>query len=837
MNNNINILKPDDIKEELINAIRTHSLIPIIGSGFSAGLKAFSGEVTSGNIYKADMISILKETNQFSEEEIQEIESYSFSKVSSIYEDDIYVKPEKRFEYMKNHFYKVNLPELDSRRIVGEIDWPYIYTLNIDDCIERNTVFKKVILPNREILEDSFIDEKCVIKLHGDIGEIVSYRDAKKVFTSREYSLSINNNAELLYKFKNDMLNQNVVYIGCSLNDEFDLLSVDLLGKNKNEKTSARRTIFFTKGSVGKLSLSQYKQYGVTDVVEFDTYEQIYELLREVWDNAKKVREDELNELSAFSIRSIPVTEREENQEYFLWARELLDYSSSRFLIPSYFTSRDLSSSIIGKLKSNKLHLIRGQQFSGKSFLLVDLYVRIRDRKVYYINSTVRLTDNAITKLLSEEKVLVLIDSGAIDRQQLRRILLSVNSIHTNQSNFVICIPANGDMLNIYRLLKINKQLQERYILYWEINNKFNKNGKRQTSEFELINKKLSAINLPPITGDKTILDHLIYTEKQQNKDGKLSDIHLNLSDQKELAFLIALALRRQLNALDIISFEFDDIINTVEKKYMPFIERVDTLIPERDAADLSSYKYVLNSEFWICNELGEYASNPENKKKVVKAFRYIINAINRRYNYNVHKCKNCYRNYIMFDDINRIFVNKYHVNTHLIASIYDDLHSILADDFQFLHQEAKAWLNVSFVFSNKTDKKNALIKAFQTILTAKDSNINEIARSSSPKLEITLAHIQYTMALIQCEICKVNHYKNMDEIDKAIELLFIALYSPYNIDEGKISQNNSTQSRWLKEFLTKLITTEISNDLSEDNKNKLNALISKEGVILNKPL
>ena len=38
----------------------------------------------------------------------------------------------------------------DYRKQFLDIDWPYIYSLNIDDAIENSSVYSKVILPNRE---------------------------------------------------------------------------------------------------------------------------------------------------------------------------------------------------------------------------------------------------------------------------------------------------------------------------------------------------------------------------------------------------------------------------------------------------------------------------------------------------------------------------------------------------------------------------------------------------------------------------------------------------------------------------------------------------------------
>ena len=120
-------------------------------------------------------------TEDFSEQEKEEITVANFSTLCDFYEDDENVPPEVRRNYLKSNFYKVTMPQEDIRSSFFNIKWPYIYTLNIDDAIENSSSFKKVILPNQEFNDEIFLDEKCVIKLHGDIGDIVTYKKSGKM--------------------------------------------------------------------------------------------------------------------------------------------------------------------------------------------------------------------------------------------------------------------------------------------------------------------------------------------------------------------------------------------------------------------------------------------------------------------------------------------------------------------------------------------------------------------------------------------------------------------------------------------------------------------------------
>lgn len=184
MNSEIKILKPEDIKSNLVAFFKNKSVVPIVGSGFTCGLNAFKGTVPNGCEYKKYMETKLVEQD-FSEEEKKEILSASFSTLCDYYEDDENIAQETRRNYLKSNFYKVTMPKEDVRSLLFNIEWPYIYTLNIDDAIENSSSFKKIILPNKEFNDEIFSEEKCIIKLHGDIGDIITYKAVEKFLLLR----------------------------------------------------------------------------------------------------------------------------------------------------------------------------------------------------------------------------------------------------------------------------------------------------------------------------------------------------------------------------------------------------------------------------------------------------------------------------------------------------------------------------------------------------------------------------------------------------------------------------------------------------------------------------
>lgn len=221
----------DEVSNEIIQMMRRKTIIPVIGSGFTRDCIARSGKVPSGEDYYNYMIAQIVDQNP-DEMKVKELNNESFSSISSIYHK--MVQAEKQQSYLLNKFTNVKLENVKKNFL--KIDWPYIYTLNIDDAIENNSEFKTVLYANRDIRNSIFEQEKCVIKLHGDIKDILKYEDSNcEIFDQKQYVVSIKKNVSLLKKLTHDYEYLNLLYIGCSLSDEIDLLfSTSMANDNNN---------------------------------------------------------------------------------------------------------------------------------------------------------------------------------------------------------------------------------------------------------------------------------------------------------------------------------------------------------------------------------------------------------------------------------------------------------------------------------------------------------------------------------------------------------------------------------------------------------------------------
>lgn len=823
MNSEIKILKPEDIKSNLVAFFKNKSVVPIVGSGFTCGLNAFKGTVPNGCEYKKYMETKLVEQD-FSEEEKKEILSASFSTLCDYYEDDENIAQETRRNYLKSNFYKVTMPKEDVRSLLFNIEWPYIYTLNIDDAIENSSSFKKIILPNKEFNDEIFSEEKCIIKLHGDIGDIITYKGSGKIFTSKEYALSLEKNAPLLNKLRNDYKTQNIIFIGCSLDDEIDLKTLSTWPFDYKEKDNLSCTMIFVKGYPSKLQKSKYKTYGITDIVCFDTYDEMYLLLVDAWNEAQKIQTFELDMYNHIKIEDIPGSDIEENQRYFLWNKVLYDLKNDSIKFPYYFITRNISKVLLDNIAKNKVHLVYGSRVSGKSYFLAGLYKIIRDREVFYFDGRSRITQKALEKLLLKKNIVALFDVGTLERNQFEYVLQNARYINQNGSNIIINVNNNdSDTLGIVKWKLRQHKIDSSDIIRYNLDNKFKKDD-----ELQEINKRFPIINLPPYNEKRNMLDQLIYGEQKIQKRGKYSNQIIKIETPKQLALLILLSIKEKLYSLDIINYSLDYEIVMALKYYDPFIERVETNNYEKDASDLSGIKYILNSPYWLKRELGKYARNEGNHYQIGEAYKYIIKQVIEFSGHDEYKRRRECRNLILFDIMNEIFLDEYHGNLKLIVYVYTVLQELLANDFHFLHQKAKCYLNYSYFLKRKNSEKSFdyLKKALELSVISKTMIENLYESTSNERLQITLAHTQYTEATIMCGICISNNYNNKD-IEDTINAIQIALLSPYNGEDYQRDRTKKT-SYGIYNFLKYCIVHYNTLNLSKEAFSKLDDLINK---------
>lgn len=764
-NKMIQCVSYDEVSNEIIQMMRRKTIIPVIGSGFTRDCIARSGKVPSGEDYYNYMIAQIVDQNP-DEMKVKELNNESFSSISSIYHK--MVQAEKQQSYLLNKFTNVKLENVKKNFL--KIDWPYIYTLNIDDAIENNSEFKTVLYANRDIRNSIFEQEKCVIKLHGDIKDILKYEDSNcEIFDQKQYVVSIKKNVSLLKKLTHDYEYLNLLYIGCSLSDEIDLLfSTSMANDNNNNRYYCSTQI------PTLLQKTKLEAFGITHCIVFESYDDIYEKMTDAFHQSLCITPDELEQFSTYQFKTLG-TGFELNCPYLFQGKSILN-NSKIAIYPSFFVSRSVTDKIVENINSKGTQIVVGRGCSGKTYVSYDIIRRVRDREVYAFRSKDRINNETLTLLLNKENCLTIFDSKVLSIKQIEEIILTTSE-RVVKSNSIIIIEnkSNRDLSGLLVLMKMNEHLEDDEIPQLEISNRF---SKPKTDE---INNYLVTSSLGVFSENKSIADNIINASNLLIQKNKFSQISPLTDNVRQVSSLIVLATLGKVYASDAINLDLVEEFEMQCKKAMPLIEKESTWVFEMSAANNSPLKYVVNAEYWLFNQLDILAKSRKGREKIIEAYRYIIGKlieINGKPDLMKGEKYAPYKDYILFDNIFQIFRSQ---GTKIIRDIYQSLNDILATDPNYLHQRAKCYIRSAYKSTEEKDKEKWLEMAYRDASISNSSFEKRYESHENEKIMISAAHSLYTAALALCHIAKLRNYRDISINANAVKCLYKAISSPFN--------------------------------------------------------
>lgn len=764
-NKMIQCVSYDEVSNEIIQMMRRKTIIPVIGSGFTRDCIARSGKVPSGEDYYNYMIAQIVDQNP-DEMKVKELNNESFSSISSIYHK--MVQAEKQQSYLLNKFTNVKLENVKKNFL--KIDWPYIYTLNIDDAIENNSEFKTVLYANRDIRNSIFEQEKCVIKLHGDIKDILKYEDSNcEIFDQKQYVVSIKKNVSLLKKLTHDYEYLNLLYIGCSLSDEIDLLfSTSMANDNNNNRYYCSTQI------PTLLQKTKLEAFGITHCIVFESYDDIYEKMTDAFHQSLCITPDELEQFSTYEFKTLG-TGFELNCPYLFQGKSILN-NSKIAIYPSFFVSRSVTDKIVENINSKGTQIVVGRGCSGKTYVSYDIIRRVRDREVYAFRSKDRINNETLTLLLNKENCLTIFDSKVLSIKQIEEIILTTSE-RVVKSNSIIIIEnkSNRDLSGLLVLMKMNEHLEDDEIPQLEISNRF---SKPKTDE---INNYLVTSSLGVFSENKSIADNIINASNLLIQKNKFSQISPLTDNVRQVSSLIVLATLGKVYASDAINLDLVEEFEMQCKKAMPLIEKESTWVFEMSAANNSPLKYVVNAEYWLFNQLDILAKSRKGREKIIEAYRYIIGKlieINGKPDLMKGEKYAPYKDYILFDNIFQIFRSQ---GTKIIRDIYQSLNDILATDPNYLHQRAKCYIRSAYKSTEEKDKEKWLEMAYRDASISNSSFEKRYESHENEKIMISAAHSLYTAALALCHIAKLRNYRDISINANEVKCLYKAISSPFN--------------------------------------------------------
>lgn len=531
----MDIVSFSDIYDTFTKNLKRNMVIPIIGSGFTLNCEAKNGKVPSGKNYQEYMIDSL--CNKFEELNETKGEMYkeSFSKIAELYIkqiDDI----DKR-NYFVSNFTDVKIQEKNKIDFL-KIEWPYIYTLNIDDAIEKNSKFNHTICCNNENVIESVFDEfNCVIKLHGDVNNLINYGNYNSIiFSSKQYATSLESNKVLLNKLNHDALYQNLLFIGCSLNDEIDILTV--LPDERCECVTSRYLCFV--GEPTKLESMKYESFGITHIVKFNSYDDIYQRIYKSWVETQKIATDDLDNYKSFIVEQSDDS-FETNKSFFLYGKSLVD--KNKITLPHFFISREITKNIIADMRKFNLQFVIGSSYSGKTYIFYDIATKIKDQDIFIFETKDRISEKAFTSLLNKKNSIFLFDSNSLTISQIELIMNGLYSLRNNNNKIIIfSLKNNSELFGLIRLLEDNETISKHNFSIKCIDNKFS------TTEAKEINSKLTGTGIGIINKSKTILDNILdlSSNNKISTSNKFNKIQLLFDTEKQIATLIILAIEKK---------------------------------------------------------------------------------------------------------------------------------------------------------------------------------------------------------------------------------------------------------------------------------------------------
>ena len=759
----------DKIKSTILQDIKRNSLLPILGSGFSCGCRTKNGGVVpSGKELRKHMLNELTNSKNFTTDELEDLNTRTFSMIAEVFNSPDVISDDLRRKYLTKNFFNVVLDDVAKKAFLN-LDWEYIYTLNIDDAIEKNSRFRQVIYANRDIYEEIFTEAPSVIKLHGDISDIITYKDSRcEIFDVKQYTASIETNAKLLHKLKHDLEYQNIIYIGCSLDDEMDLVY-----SSRFAAMSSTNRYFCFVGKIDNVTKIRLGKYGITHCIEFPDYNSIYRELTELFGEAKKIQANDLDSFLHYSYKRIE-SDFERNSQYLFQGKSPIQ-RDKMILLPNYFINRPITEEIKEGLTRYVLQILYGSGCSGKSYVGIELSSLIRNKNVYYFESKTGLSYLAFMALLQKKDSILIFDENVLSLSQKELLLDNLKTIQQNGTKIVLVARNNDrDLLGMIKYKTNQGLISEAMIKRILLPNSFS------STEVYDLNSLLVKSSLGVFYESRTIVDNIISAADALSVKNRFAKIIPLFDDVRQIVCLILLAIKRKLYSNDIVLFGIEKEIIEQSKTCDPLIEQDLTKRYEISADCNSPVKYVLNAEYWLCDFLSKYVS--KNKSQVIDAFKYIIHQIVAFYgkpDISFSEKDAPYKEMILFDNIVEVF--KTQANLLLIKDIYESLNDDLSADPNYLHQRAKCYIRLSDLVKEVDKKKDYLEKAFRDSYTAHAVFNKRYIDSKNDKVFISSSHALYTKALCKCHLCNINNYSDIAQNDEACELLLEALKSPYN--------------------------------------------------------
>ncbi|MDT3422094.1 hypothetical protein QF008_003860 [Pseudomonas protegens] len=624
-------------------------LTPFFGAGLTKDCKSYKGTVPNAETL---MEGIKKICTQNCTDKALIPQIQSINKLKTAF--SLVARPElfpntSATRYFESLFSKVKLTE--SKKKIIDLDWPNIFSFNIDDAIETHTQKYYKVLPHKQITYESITARKCLFKIHGDITEYCTHPDTKLIFTWHDYTDSLKTNSSMLTFLGNLAKNGSLLFIGCSLDEEIDL---QLL----SHSYSFSNSIFLKKSKPSLIDEMTLGNYGIKNVIYFDEYDEIYDWLHETL--APIEIESRVKNLSLLE------TPQDEILKHIANGGPIIKLHGDEFeaSIPPCLVQRTVLGGARLPLIQNNISIIVGRRFSGKTNLLLQIYTELKEFNVHFFPSTSNYSKTVGRAIRDSKDTIFLFDSNSLSHNDLSDLL----SQNIDPSNKVILAISKADIESFKNTFDKKKQK------YFElpISNLLD------DSETFTYNTNLNRLGLPAIQKSESLLDfsYRVHTEfKGEIGASRIFEKHLD-DDAFKIALLCAAfekATSSQVYALN--PYLSSD---TFSEKYEILFDT------EKDTLGIGDVIFS-NSKSWLVNTIRDVAKlNPS------KTVQLTVELVRALYSSGLKDSANII---IRFDKLNDIFSRDQYGAANLIRSIHSALSDTFGDSSHYWLQMAKCEL------------------------------------------------------------------------------------------------------------------------------------------------
>lgn len=653
--NIINIIEYDEGLNEIVDFALKRKLVPVFGAGFTAGCRACEGVVPDSERALKDMRNlIIKEQPLLFPEE--NLKSLSFFEISDIFFE--YVSLENRSNYFEYNYTNVKLfPQQEE--FLKNIKWPYAYTLNVDDGIEKNSDFISV-LPYHKFRRPH-TSKRILYKLHGDACYESVYKNEENnniIFSQSQYmqALTSEENIDIYKALLSDYSQQNILFVGCSLQEEQDLKYV----YEKSVQFSDETNKYVLRESIPSIIEQQkLKKHGINKIIHVNNYERFYDdFIKKYKEREEQVRQN----IYEYSNPHIAEFSDKTNSLRLISGANIFSINKNQFEKGTLHVLRDIENEIIKNFPNNNCIILKGRRFSGKTFILCSLMQRYKNMDIYYFPSSIFADEEVVEKLvLDSNNSLFLFDSNSISPDVYGLIIKSLTTIKAQNNKMIFAVNSNDNFL----LGKFNGILLEMKSNFLD---KELLQNRKAADSFGLARRKSRHTNI----------DYLMVLKKDQNISLPFEIASKNSFDLTEQSILLALCALDKLYYSDLIALDFTK--KRIEKfctKAEPFVELVPT--SHNESTRHSTTKLVHNSKIGLVELL---------KNLTDKQISDGINNLVRKFKPDYSR-RRLYIEVILFDTLNQIFSGreKFH---EVIPEIYKNLQPLLMDDLHYWLQRAK---------------------------------------------------------------------------------------------------------------------------------------------------